>query len=112
MRRFFVFLGVFFVLYHINLGTNEIRRIPEHFHDHDEELGEYLVIETLFKPETCDEESSRKTKLGDNILVRYVGSIDESSSSGNRGQIIDKSSKAPMAFRIGAGQVIRGWDEG
>lgn len=46
-------------------------------------------------------------KPGDNITVNYVGRLTDGKvfdSSYDRGQ--------PFAFTIGAGMVIRGWDEG
>src|SRR5262245_36689444 len=45
---------------------------------------------------------------GDTVKVHYVGvahsSGEESDASWNRGE--------PLAFRLGAGQVIAGWDQG
>jgi len=47
-------------------------------------------------------------KAGDNVRVHYVGvsfsSGEEFDASWDRGE--------PLAFRLGAGQVIAGWDQG
>lgn len=49
-----------------------------------------------------------KPKAGQTVLVHYVGTFPN-------GQKFDASrdhGPAPFAFTLGAGQVIRGWDEG
>ncbi|MGW6390787.1 FKBP-type peptidyl-prolyl cis-trans isomerase [Streptomyces sp. NPDC055103] len=49
-----------------------------------------------------------EAKAGANVLVHYVGVAfstgEEFDSSWNRGE--------PLPFRLGAGQVISGWDQG
>lgn len=49
-----------------------------------------------------------EAKVGDQISAHYVGVAhstgEEFDSSWNRGE--------PLSFRLGVGQVIRGWDEG
>lgn len=56
------------------------------------------------KPQTCD----RPTRAGDNISVHYRGTLQSDGSqfdaSYNRG--------VPFTFKLGAGQVIKGWDQG
>ncbi|KAI9773035.1 MAG: Peptidyl-prolyl cis-trans isomerase fpr2 [Geoglossum umbratile] len=53
-------------------------------------------------------ECKRKTKTGDTIDVHYRGTLaadgSEFDASYNRG--------VPFSFRLGAGMVIKGWDEG
>ncbi|EXJ95835.1 FK506-binding protein 2 [Capronia coronata CBS 617.96] len=53
-------------------------------------------------------ECTRKTKNGDQIEVHYRGSLlstgNEFDSSYSRGR--------PLGFQLGAGRVIKGWDEG
>lgn len=62
-----------------------------------------LTIEHT-KPLTCN----RRTQAGDEILVDYRGTLqsdgEEFDSSYNRG--------VPFSFRLGKGNVIKGWDEG
>ncbi|KAK5687570.1 hypothetical protein LTS10_001709 [Elasticomyces elasticus] len=55
-------------------------------------------------PITC----SRPTKKGDSISVNYRGTLQST------GEIFDESYKrgSPFGFRLGAGQVIKGWDLG
>ena len=50
----------------------------------------------------------RSTKFGDTVAVQYVGYLTD-------GTVFDtsvKGSKQPFAFKLGAGQVIQGWDIG
>ena len=51
---------------------------------------------------------TRRTKQGDEILVHYTGTLQ------SNGEKFDSSldGDAPFAFDLGAGQVIKGWDEG
>ena len=53
-------------------------------------------------------------KAGDTISVHYSGYIDASSATGEHDKMFDSSLKRaePFQFKLGAGQVIRGWDEG
>ncbi|EHY52562.1 Peptidyl-prolyl cis-trans isomerase fpr2 [Exophiala dermatitidis] len=63
-----------------------------------------LEIEYL----TPEIECTRKTTKGDQIEVHYRGSLqstgEEFDSSYSRGR--------PLPFKLGAGAVIKGWDEG
>lgn len=93
-------------------SETNILRIPEHRIHHDPDHHEELVVERLYKPENCDDEHTRKSKIGDNIAVRYIGKIDQNSAGGRPGMVFDKSGKTPFSFRLGSEQVIRGWDEG
>lgn len=48
---------------------------------------------------------------GKTVFVHYTGWLDE---SGNKGKKFDSSVDRgkPFSFNLGAGQVIKGWDEG
>ena len=50
-------------------------------------------------------------KAGQQVTVQYTGWLDE---SGKKGKKFDSSRdrNQPFSFPLGAGQVIRGWDEG
>eukprot|EP00798_Chlamydomonas_sp_ICE-L_P020661 gene20661-27447_t len=62
-----------------------------------------LQIETTHMPESCD----IKAEAGDKIWVHYVGSLVD-------GKVFDSSRKRdePISFKLGGGQVIKGWEEG
>merc|ERR1711976_774960 len=52
-------------------------------------------------------ECTTKAKSGDNVKVHYKGMLTDGTvfdESGKRGQ--------PIGFKLGAGQVIKGWDAG
>jgi len=72
-----------------------------------------LKSETTFKPDNCDAEGTRKSKAGDQLGMHYTGTIDESSATGEKGKQFDSSiGRGPFDFKLGSGQVIKGWDEG
>jgi len=54
-------------------------------------------------PTTCN----RKSQNGDVISVHYTGKLSD-------GSVFDSSipRKSPISFKLGSGQVIKGWDEG
>ena len=51
---------------------------------------------------------------GRDVTVHYTGWLYNANAPDNRGSKFDSSRDAgkPFTFRLGAGQVIRGWDEG
>jgi len=61
-------------------------------------------------PTECD----RRSKKGDQLVMHYTGTIDQSSKTGEKGKQFDSSRPRGQTFdfKLGAGQVIRGWDEG
>jgi FKBP-type peptidyl-prolyl cis-trans isomerase len=42
---------------------------------------------------------------GQTVSVHYVGSFPD-------GKIFDQSKRGPFSFKLGVGQVIKGWDQG
>ena len=55
----------------------------------------------------------RKSKGGDTVALHYTGTVAESSSSGKPGaQFGTSHDTEPLRFELGAGKVIKGWDEG
>lgn len=53
-------------------------------------------------------------KAGDNVVVHYTGWLFDDSAEGNRGAKFDSSVDRGEHFQfpLGAGRVIRGWDQG
>ena len=50
--------------------------------------------------------SGRTAEAGKRVKVHYVGKLK------SNGRVFDASKNKPFAFRLGAGEVIRGWDIG
>lgn len=51
--------------------------------------------------------------VGATVTVNYTGWLYDASAPNFRGAQFDSSvSKAPFSFKLGAGQVIAGWDQG
>ncbi len=51
---------------------------------------------------------------GKTVVVHYTGWLYDPAAAGNKGTKFDSSrdSNQPFSFALGAGQVIKGWDEG
>lgn len=65
-------------------------------------LAEELQIEVESVPENCE----AKTKNGDMLSMHYTGSLLD-------GKVFDSSAgRDAFSFQLGAGQVIKGWDQG
>merc|ERR1719203_388427 len=71
-----------------------------------------LSVNVYDGPTEC--ESENKVKAGDYLKMHYTGTIDESSSTGEKGKKFDSSRDRGQTFdvKIGIGQVIKGWDQG
>ena len=69
-----------------------------------------LTVTQTDGPTDC----ATKTAAGMHLSMHYTGSIDESSATGTPGEQFDSSVSRGKTFdfQLGAGRVIRGWDEG
>ncbi|MCW5636603.1 MAG: FKBP-type peptidyl-prolyl cis-trans isomerase [Rubrivivax sp.] len=58
--------------------------------------------------------SGNEATQGKTVRVHYTGWLFDANANDNRGRKFDSSKDRgqPFAFRLGAGEVIRGWDEG
>ena len=58
--------------------------------------------------------SGAEAKRGQEVTVHYTGWLYDEKAAGHHGKKFDSSRDRndPFPFRLGAGQVIRGWDEG
>ena len=58
--------------------------------------------------------SGDEARAGQHVRVHYTGWLHDPAAAGARGRKFDSSKDRgePFRFSLGAGQVIRGWDEG
>ena len=58
--------------------------------------------------------SGAEATAGKNVVVHYTGWLYDASAADQKGTKFDSSRdrNEPFEFALGAGQVIRGWDEG
>ena len=58
--------------------------------------------------------SGAEARRGQNVRVHYTGWLYDSAAADHKGKKFDSSRdrNEPFTFRLGAGQVIQGWDEG
>jgi peptidylprolyl isomerase len=70
-------------------------------------VGKEFTTESGLRYKITQEGKGQRAKAGDQVLVHYTGKLTNDTvfdSSHFRGQ--------PFKFKLGAGQVIKGWDEG
>lgn len=73
----------------------------------DEPQSKIVTTASGLQYEILQEGSGQQAKAGDMVKVHYTGSLTDGKkfdSSHDRGE--------PIAFKLGIGQVIKGWDEG
>lgn len=66
-----------------------------------------MELETGFKTQEVSAGQGEIAEAGDELTVHYIGRLPS-------GKVFDSSldRNTPITFTLGAGQVIRGWDEG
>lgn len=71
-----------------------------------------LQVTVYEGPTDCD--ADQTVTSGNNLSMHYTGTIDPSSATGEKGKQFDSSRGRGQTFdfEIGAGRVIKGWDQG
>ena len=82
----------------------------------DESLaaGEVLEIAPGLSAEIIQKGHGRAAEAGDFVEVHYTGWLYDEQAEGTRGRKFDSTVDRGerFSFRLGAGQVIKGWDQG
>ena len=78
----------------------------------EEIMGQSNITELMKTDEAVG--SGNEAVAGRNVTVHYTGWLYDDSKEDKKGRKFDSSRDRndPFAFRLGGGQVIRGWDEG
>jgi len=71
-----------------------------------EKKNQYTTTDSGLRYRIFKEGTGPKPEKGDTVKVHYTGKLTD-------GTVFDSSKKrGPFTFKVGTGQVIRGWDEG
>lgn len=78
----------------------------------EENMGQSNITELIKTDETTG--SGHEAAAGRTVTVHYTGWLYDQSTPDHKGKKFDSSRDRgePFTFRLGAGRVIRGWDEG
>ena len=78
----------------------------------EENMGQSNITELIRTDETAG--GGHEAAAGRTVTVHYTGWLYDQSKPDHKGKKFDSSRDRgePFAFRLGRGQVIRGWDEG
>jgi len=73
-----------------------------------------FIVSILFLLPTCKEKSMKVAKPGNVAKVHYTGWLYDETANDHKGKKFDSSVDRgkPFEFHLGAGEVIKGWDEG
>jgi FKBP-type peptidyl-prolyl cis-trans isomerase FkpA len=91
-----------------------IQAIPDNKADIDPATVEPVEIAPGLSSKTLLEGDGPVAEVGHTAVVHYTGWLYDETAANNRGQKFDSSVDRGAHFRfpLGAGRVIRGWDEG
>jgi peptidylprolyl isomerase len=70
-------------------------------------LNEEITTASGLKYKVTEIGSGRKVEIGDKVSVHYTGKLTNGTKFDS-----SKDRNQPFSFKVGGGQVIRGWDEG
>lgn len=117
MKRIFFFIAILCAILFIapftgfaqKKSSKEKKVLPPGTIRHPLELNKEYVTASGLKYKIIKKGNGKKPQQDDEVSVHYVGTLTDSAktkfdSSRDRGQ--------PFSFTLGAGQVIKGWDEG
>ena len=76
----------------------------------DDEYQDFVTNESGLRYKVTKEGTGAIPEAGQTIKVHYTGWLDDFDSIKKFDSSRDRG--RPFSFRVGAGQVIRGWDEG
>lgn len=106
MKTFFLTISIA-TLINCQHGFAQENKQPKKEKKKFEVLNKEFTTASGLKYIITKEGKGQRAKTGDDVLVHYTGKLTDSTifdSSIPRGQ--------PFKFKLGAGQVIKGWDEG
>jgi len=102
---------VFSAVLLLALATNALAAPPAKYRAHNKAHKKYVAPKirttaTGLKIQDLRIGKGRTAKAGDTVSVNYRGTL-------RNGKMFDQSyGRAPFSFQLGAGQVIKGWDQG
>ena len=74
--------------------------------------GSAFAADTLVKTDTVVGKGTEAV-AGKTVEVHYTGWLQDASAANQRGKQFDSSvGRGPFSFPLGAGRVIKGWDQG
>eukprot|EP01117_Protostelium_nocturnum_P004047 TRINITY_DN15320_c0_g1_i1.p1 TRINITY_DN15320_c0_g1~~TRINITY_DN15320_c0_g1_i1.p1 ORF type:complete len:231 (+),score=109.97 TRINITY_DN15320_c0_g1_i1:32-694(+) len=82
--------------------------------EEEKKLAEEKANEPIGYTKSIKKNGDKKTfpKKGDNVSVRYRGTLEDGKVFDENMTAVKKKLPPPLKFKVGTGKVIRGWDEG
>jgi FKBP-type peptidyl-prolyl cis-trans isomerase len=91
----------------VGTGLAEDRKGSSQEQRHDQQGGKMLTTESGLQLTDLVVGSGRQAEPGDTATVHYTGWLADGAKFDS-----SRDRNEPFSFRVGAGQVIKGWDEG